>query len=126
VTYLQQNAGPEDRLFVWGWLPEIYSLTRLEAASHLTVTQFVVNDALAERQRPVINPEFADYLMRDLRARKPRFIVDASRRSWTMLDSGDPWIYDLQLYPEFEMVEMLRLEYEPVGEFDGCRVYRLR
>jgi hypothetical protein len=126
VRYIQANAQAEDRIFVWGWLPEIYSLTRLESASHLTVCQYVVNDTLAEQTQPAIQGELSEMLMRDLRARQPRFIVDASRRSWTMLESGNPWIYDLRRYPEFELVEMLRTEYVPAGTFDGCAVYLRR
>jgi hypothetical protein len=126
VQYLQRNAAPDDRLFVWGWTPEIYSLTRLEAASHLTICQYVVNDTVAEQSQPAIDTQLADELMRNLRSREPRFIVDAAQRSWTILESAQPWIYDLSLYPEFELTSLLEERYENVGSFDGCELYVLR
>jgi 4-amino-4-deoxy-L-arabinose transferase-like glycosyltransferase len=123
VSYLDHAGRPGDRLFVWGWAPEIYSLARMEAASQYVICSFMVNDIVPVQTEPRLNEELAAKLMRELRERKPRFIVDASRRSWTMLASRDPWIYDLELYPDFELRRMLREEYRPVGMFDGCRVY---
>ncbi len=120
---IQSRAEPGDRLFVWGWLPELYTLTRLEAASRFSISQFVVGDLGAARFEPRIDPLHGERLMRDLEARRPRFIVDAWRSSWTMQGSGDPWLYDLRLYPDFELVALLREGYRHVGTFDGCLLY---
>ena len=57
-------AGPEDLLFVWGWLPEIYSLTRLESASHMTITEYVVEDYYVTPKGPTINRPMAEELQR--------------------------------------------------------------
>jgi len=117
------QAAPGDRLFVWGWLPEIYSLTRLEAASHFAITQYVVNDYQSSPGEPALDSYFADQLMRDLEEREPRFIVDAWRRSWTMAGDADPRIYRLELYPEFGLGAYIERHYEHVGRFNNCELY---
>ena len=125
TAYLERHRRPDDRLFVWGWSPEIYSLVRMEPASHFTVTQYIVEDYLAEPE-PRLNRPLADLLMADLERRPPRFIVDAARRSWTMAASADPWIYRLELYPEFELGDYLERYYDRVATVDRCDVYRRR
>ncbi len=123
VQFLEQRSEPGDRLFVWGWAPEIYSLTRLESASHITSCQYVVNDYLAGPERPSLNREWAEMVMQDLRWRQPRFIVDAAMRSWT---STEPWVYRLEHYPEFALGEFLRSDYVSLGEYDECEVFERR
>jgi hypothetical protein len=121
VAYLRSHEAAGDRLFVWGWAPEIYSLTEMECASHISVTQHVVQDHIAGKGPPPgIDPVWARRLMTELDARKPRFIVDAAARSW-FLSSQD--VYQLARYPDFALVKLLRDEYEPVATIDGCKVY---
>jgi 4-amino-4-deoxy-L-arabinose transferase-like glycosyltransferase len=123
AAYLRQASRPGDRLFVWGWAPEIYSLTRLEAASEVVTSEFVVRDFLAAPDRPSLDPAWVDRMMRDLRWREPRFIVDASARSWT---STDARFYRLGLYPGFELVDLLGERYVARARIDGCTVYERR
>jgi 4-amino-4-deoxy-L-arabinose transferase-like glycosyltransferase len=123
ARFVVARGKPGDRMFVWGWAPEIYSLTRLESASHLTSCQYVVNDFLGAPERPSLNAPWVEMMMRDLSSRKPRFIVDASARSWT---STEPWIYGLEHYPGFELVEHIRVHYVARGELDGCAVFERR
>ena len=123
ARFLRERSEPGDRLFVWGWAPEIYSLTRLESASHLASCEYVVNDFLGAPERPSLNAPWVEMMMRDLRSREPRFIVDASARSWT---STEPWIYGLEHYPRFELVEHIRESYLSLGELNGCEVYERR
>jgi 4-amino-4-deoxy-L-arabinose transferase-like glycosyltransferase len=117
---------PGDRLFVWGWAPEIYSLSRLEAASHFSNCQYIVNDYEARPNAPRLNRYLADMLLGDLEQRPPRFVVDATQRSWTMEASGDPWLYRLELYPDFELRDYLARNYRLLGSFDGCKLYLRR
>jgi 4-amino-4-deoxy-L-arabinose transferase-like glycosyltransferase len=120
---IEALAGPDDLLFVWGWLPEIYSLMRLESASHMTITEYVVEDYYVTPQGPTINRPMAEMMMDDLRTRKPKFIVDAAKRSWTMVADGNPWLYRLDQYPEFELVQLLQTDYDLVGTYDDCDLY---
>lgn len=123
VARLRAESHPGDRLFVWGWLPEIYSLTRLEAASHYTISQYIVGDYHAGAAAGRLDARRAAALMTDLEQRRPRFVVDAWRRSWTMAASGDPAIYRLDRYPDFGLTRLLRERYDLVGTFDGCALY---
>jgi hypothetical protein len=120
TEYFKREAGAGDRLFVWGWAPEIYSLSRLEAASHITFCQYVVNDIPGFPDRPSINEEWARMLMDELEATKPRFIVDASRATWFETEA---WIYDLRNYPEFELNTLLDTEYREIARVDDCTIW---
>jgi 4-amino-4-deoxy-L-arabinose transferase-like glycosyltransferase len=120
------RSRADDRLFVWGWAPEIYSLTRLTPGSQFTISMYLVNDTRSDPQLAEIDPRYERRLMRELHATQPRFIVDASRRSWTMALSGEPWLYDLTRYPEFELNRYLNRHYRPVARHDGCVVYERR
>ena len=73
--------------------------------------------------RPALQTRHAEMLMRDLRERGPRFIVDAWRRSWTMVASGDPSIYRLDRYPDFELPRFLERHYDLEGTLDGCELW---
>jgi len=120
---IETLRAPGDRLFVWGWLPEIYSLTRLEPASHMTITEYVVGDYYIATKGPTIDRPTARLMLQDLEARKPRFLVDGADRSWTMVADRDPWLYDLSQYPDFELVRLLDTEYVRDGRYDGCELY---
>jgi hypothetical protein len=124
VQEIRARHAPGDRLFVWGWAPGIYSLTRMQAASEITLPNIVVNDYSRIPGSPRIEPRYAAILMRDLRERTPRFIVDAAAVSVTLAD-GPPRLYRLALYPDFELNHLLRDRYELVGRFDGCKLYLL-
>jgi 4-amino-4-deoxy-L-arabinose transferase-like glycosyltransferase len=121
--YFAREARPGDRLFVWGWAPEIYSLTRLEAGSHITFCQFVVNDIAGVSGPPAFNPVWEKMLMNELGASRPRFIVDASSSSWFETKAG---IYDLRNYPDFELNSLLDMHYRQVARLDDCPVWERR
>ncbi|HXV77350.1 MAG TPA: glycosyltransferase family 39 protein [Candidatus Polarisedimenticolaceae bacterium] len=123
---LGERSAAGDRLYVWGWAPEIYSLTRLTPSSQFVVSMYLVDDTRPEPTDSAIDRRYERMLMEELRSTPPRFIVDASRRSWTMVESGDPWLYDLDRYPGFELSGYLDRHYRAVGRFDGCVLYERR
>lgn len=116
-------SQPTDRLFVWGWAPEVYSLTRLTPASQFVISMYLVNDTRPQPTTSTIDPRYESQLMDELRAAEPRFIVDASSRSWTMVASGDPWLYTLDRYPDFALNHYLASHYRSVGRFGGSVLY---
>jgi hypothetical protein len=119
TTYLQQQAQPGDRLFVWGWRPEIYGYSRLEAATRFGTASYVMLDASRETpEGPVYLEMMSDLLMSDLHEREPRFIVDAARCSQTM---GRPDVYRLDRYPP--LAELLLHHYDLVKTADNCDIY---
>jgi hypothetical protein len=119
--FLHANAGPDDRLFVWGWAPEIYSLSRIEAASHITFCQYVAGDLKGVADRPRLDPQWADLLMTELSATRPRFIVDAAAASWFETEAD---IYDLDNFPDFALNTLLRQSYREIGRADDCVVWK--
>ena len=126
TTLTQEILGrsqPTDRLFVWGWAPEVYSLTRLTPASQFVNSMYLVNDTRPEPVTFAIDSGYEGQLMDELRAVEPRFIVDASSRSWTMVASGDPSLYSLRRYPDFALNGYLASHYRRVGRFDGSVLY---
>ena len=123
VDQVTSISDDGDRVFVWGWVPEIYSALRLEPASHMTITQYIVEDYYITPRGPTINRPLSDLLMQDLRERLPRFIIDGTRRSWTDVAGGDPWLYRLGQYPDFELVRLLREDYQLVGVYSDCKLY---
>ena len=40
-----------------------------------------------------------------------------------MVAGGDPWLYRLDQYPDFELVKLLGEHYRRVGRFDGCDLF---
>ncbi len=119
VGYLRGQHHDGDRLFVWGWRPELYTFSRLQPASSFTITSYIIRDARVLRTgRVEPDPMLSDRLMRTLRDRPPRFIVDASRCSLAL---SHRWAYRLENLPP--LAEFLASEYELTATLDDCDVY---
>jgi len=119
IAYLKRQAQPDDRIYVWGWRPEIYPYSRLEAATRFGTASYVMLDASRETpDGPAYLETMSHLLMSDLRERPPRFVVDASRCSQTM---GRPDVYMLERYPP--LADLLKHHYERVATADDCDVY---
>lgn len=116
IGYLHEHGRAEDRIYVWGALPEIYTLARMEAASQITYPALVLMDLnRLEKGPPVIDELYADVLMADLRSRRPRFIIHVR-------DEGmHPELYRLENFPP--IVELLAHDYDLVASRSGCDVY---
>jgi len=119
VSYLRSHGRSGDRLFVWGWRPELYTFSRLEPASSFTITSYIIQDARVLRTGQVeIHAGRSGRLMRDLDKREPRFIVDASNCSMAM---GHRWAYSLDYYPPLRAY--LEEHYARSAKRDGCDIY---
>ena len=59
-------------------------------------------------------------LVESLERARPRWIVDAAARSWTMAEGDDPRRYDLARLPQFGLRRLLDLSYVRLGRIDGC------
>lgn len=118
TAYLEEHGSQGDRLFVWGWRPEIYSHARLEAATRFPIVSLIEtleapNDA--PLQGPKYHPERLEAILEDLDDRPPRWIVDA----W--LPSVNGGRYRMEFCPP--LAERLAKDYRRVGTFDGCDLY---
>jgi 4-amino-4-deoxy-L-arabinose transferase-like glycosyltransferase len=83
ARYLDANASSDDRVLVWGNLPEIYWASGLRPATRYIATQSLVAENHAGRTEAAkpseIDPQIWTWFFRDLREHPPRFIVDTSR-----------------------------------------------
>lgn len=116
VDHLTIRAGPGDRLYVWGWRPELYVLTRMTPASQFTAATLIMGD-VTDPARPshAYNRRYAEILMSDLRRERPRFIVDAWLRS--LMGA----VYRLERFPPLE--QFLAENYRYLSTSDHCDIY---
>lgn len=116
---LRRMADDDDMLYVWGWLPQIYSTSQLTSGSRLTIASYVMIDANeASADHPVPDPEFSQVLIDDMLEYRPRFFVDASGLSHTMSDRS---IYDLSNFPVLQKI--IEEHYTEVDQKDQCVLY---
>ncbi len=116
IAYLGENAAADDRLYVWGFVPELYSLTKLQAASQLTTATLVLGDVRGTWDGPPqIDPYYGPLLLEELTSQRPRFIVDAAARS---VHSD---FYVVEHYPA--LLDMLEQDYVLKAIRNECRVY---
>lgn len=96
---VQQLSEPDDRLFVWGWLPEIYAYSRRVPASSYVTCHDIVNDIQPDLAACRWDDRKGAILLRDLEETRPRVIVDASAVSYAMSSRE---AYRIARYPALE------------------------
>jgi 4-amino-4-deoxy-L-arabinose transferase-like glycosyltransferase len=123
VLAIQERVGPDDRIMVWGALPELYWRTqRLPGARFLSAGY--VNGKWADRQVPPERPEELEPYRRrwpifnqDLVTHRPRVVVDMSTSTIDGWDAYPPGRYSFG--------RLLEACYEPFGDFDGMTLWEL-
>jgi hypothetical protein len=80
--YLTERAAPDDRILVWGNVPEIYWASGLRPATRYIATQSLLAENHAGRVTAPdpgeLDPQVWTWFWRDVRRHPPRFIVDTS------------------------------------------------
>ena len=80
--YLATHTRPDDRVLVWGSVPEIYwASNRRPATRFLTTPTFLADDnpgRPAEEVDPRRRPGQWEYFYEDLAAHPPRYVLDTS------------------------------------------------
>lgn len=128
-AYIRQHSTPADRIFVWGYHPDIYLYADRRPASRFLYASFLTglipwtNTAPERDTSYAIVPGAMDKLLQDLTARPPLFIVDCSagpNRFWQK--------YPPENYPAFDRFLRGRYQQEESHQFvpQGFRLYRLR
>jgi hypothetical protein len=109
-----------DEIFVWGWQTRIYPATRMVPASQFVSTARVVRDFSRNQYLPELIPATSEMhqLLKELDANRPRFLVDASRRTYSL---SDPRIYDMKRHSE--MQRWVKSNYQIEGSFDDFVLY---
>lgn len=114
--WFESQATPEDLLFVWGWRPEIYPQSRLGAATRFPYCADVADNLdHALVLEPKYDRQYVSWLLADLEAANPRFVVDASLCS--IYGAG----FRLDFVPPVR--EYLDAHYCYRTTRDGCDVY---
>jgi hypothetical protein len=129
ADYIREHSAPDDRIFVWGYHPDIYLYADRRPASRYLYASFITglipwtNIAPARDTTYAAVPGAMATLLQDLVARPPRFIVDCSvgfNRHWQK--------YPPEKYPA--LLAYLRLHYQQVEAQvfvpQGFRLYQLR
>ncbi len=129
ATYIREHSAPADRIFVWGFHPDIYLTADRRAASRFVICSFITglipwtNIAPGRDTTYAMVPGALETLLRDLAANRPVFIVDCSvgaNRHWQK--------YPPEKYPTLS--DFLRQHYRQVESQvfvpQGFRLYQLR
>lgn len=94
---VRQLTAPEERIFVWGFHPDIHVLSDRRAATRFVYSSFVTglvpwtNTAPERDTSYAIVPGALETLLRELETRRPAMIVDCSmgpNRSWQKYPLG--------------------------------------
>ena len=129
AAYIREHTAPTDRIFVWGFHPDIYLEADRRAGSRFVNCSFVTGlipwtNVAPERDTTyAMVPGGLDTLVRDLAASRPVFLVDCSagsNRHWQK--------YPPEKYPVLQ--EFIRRHYRQVESQvfvpQGFRLYQLR
>ncbi len=116
--YMMARHAPGDRLFVWGWRPEIYTACKLPAASRFGSCAYIVRDFSVDSKtdiRAIPN----QFLLDDLGSTEPRWIVNADRITHSLAEDAN--IYAVFKYKELE--SLLQSKYVEAESIGGCTIY---
>jgi hypothetical protein len=125
--YIKAHTAPGDRLFVWGYHPDIYLFADRKPASRFVYASFLsglipwTNTAPERDTAYAVVPGARDTLLRELAATPPAFIVDCSagpNRAWQK--------YPLETFPALRDFIAAHYQLVEAGQFvpQGFRLYQ--
>ncbi len=103
VELVVERTDPDERIFVWGYNPEIYVLAHRRPASRYSNTNYLTGMLPWENHRPGVDtsehivPGAWDILLEELSARPPALLIDTS-------------VGDHRYYGKYPLSEFPRLE----------------
>jgi Dolichyl-phosphate-mannose-protein mannosyltransferase len=123
VAYVRRTVPPDERIFVWGHLPEVYWQSGRRPATRFATTEFLTglsggrpNDLTGEQD--AAPGAWADFDA-DLAAHPPALVLDLAPA-----DVRGGRFEELSRFPRFG--EYLAHHYRPVATIDGVVAYRRR
>lgn len=120
ARYLAERSGPDDRVLVWGNVPEVYWASGVRPATRYIATQSLLAENHAGRDAAPkpdeLDPQVWKWFYRDLRNHPPKFIVDTSATTIRGADRSPMWHY-----PRLE--RYLEAHYRFDRTIDGLDVY---
>lgn len=118
--YLAARTGDDDRVLVWGNVPEIYWASGVRPATRFPATQSLLAANHAGREQPPepdeLDPKVWTWFFRDLRRHPPKFIVDTSNTDIRGADRSP-----MSHYPRLE--RYVERHYSFTRTIDGLDVY---
>jgi len=118
--YLKMTAGANDRILVWGHVPEIYWASGQQPATRFPTTGFITGAAGGRYEDDVsednATPGAWDLFFEDFVAHPPRYIVDTSSAS-----IRGAQFYPISRFPR--LAETVFREYRYVAFIDGITIY---
>ena len=75
LGWIQEHSAPDERIFVWGWEPELYAFSGRIPASRFVITNYVVNDIQAASDLPPYNEQALRVMLRDLELNPPSLFI---------------------------------------------------
>ncbi|MCP5461660.1 MAG: glycosyltransferase family 39 protein [bacterium] len=118
--YLNAHTKPSDTLFVWGFAPEVYALSRRRCASRYVICNYLVGDVspfLKGVKRDTATQRFWQELFSDLLANQPQYIIDTAPLNY--LGFGT---HPLEAYPE--LLQYIKKQYSLDKEIGTLKLYR--
>ncbi len=120
ARYVAERSGPDDRVLVWGNVPEIYWASGVRPATRYIATQSLLAENHAGRvaapKPDELDPKVWTWFYRDLRNHPPKFIVDTSATTIRGADRSP-----MSHYPRLE--RYLEAHYRFERTIDGLDVY---
>jgi hypothetical protein len=114
ATYIREHSTPADRVFVWGFHPDIYLFSDRRPASRYLYGSFITglipwtNVAPDRDTTYAVVPGALETLLRDLAAHPPLFIVDCSagpNRFWQKYPPDKFPAFATYLRDHYEVIE---------------------
>ena len=123
VRLREDRCFGEGPLFVWGWAPMFYTETRLAPGSRFLLVGFSLVGYVSGNRDPaagegLVNPRHWDWLLADLEARRPTYVLDTARARLGR------WGFPLEA--DRRLAAFVAGSYEPLDVVDDVRLYRRR
>lgn len=124
-TYIRSHSTPEDRIFVWGAAPEIYSFSHRVIGTRFVFCNYHtgkiwgghLTDVDATDTDSHIIPRAWEQLMQDLQQHPPLFVVDSAAGRFDRFDR-----HPISRYPK--LAALIGSRYDLVAVVSGVPIYR--
>ena len=119
ASYIRTNSLPQDSIFVWGWQTKLYILAERPNASRFIFCSFLTGKTPKGSSHPENQGVFGvnrmtSLWLADLKASRPKFIVDAHEtykfyQNYPLTSYPDIWGYIEKNYRMIEQIQLYRI-----------------
>lgn len=119
ANFAAQQCTPDERIFVWGYCPQIYFHSKRLPAVRDYLCEYVTGySPFSANPRPYARPDAMQMLLDDLKYNRPAVIFDLSFEQYydyTFID------YPITKYPE--LADYIKANYRPAAQVGQAAVY---